>query len=226
LGPGLKGEHLKTLPMAVKRRVRALENLQQQYGALERQYREELAELERKYDALYAPLYRQRSSVVRGEHEPTDAECAGFVGEPEGAPSSDVRGIPLFWYYALSNSDTFVQLTGLNERDREALSYLTDITYTMLPRRREVVPVTPPSGTSAAPVQSITADTPGAPAAASATKEVVRVGFTLTFSFLDNPFFSDKTLTKTYYLTEDEDGSPMFDRAEALVSLLFLSFFF
>lgn len=205
----------------VKRRVHALENLQTQYGTLERRYREELAELERKYEALYAPLYAQRGAVVRGEHEPSDEEAAGFAEQPDAMPS-DARGVPMFWYHALNNSDMLVQLTGLNDRDREALGYLVDISAETLPRVRATVPAASSSSEDAAKVeqqqqqqQEQAADDKSK---SKTQKEVVRTGFRLTFTFLENPFFSDRVLTKTYHIVEDEDGSPMFDRAETFVS--------
>ena len=90
----MKTDHLKTLPTPVKRRLRALENLHKTFGDLERQYRDELDSLERKYSAMYAPLFDRRSAIVKGEAEPSDDECAGFVGEPEAIPAG-IRGIPL-----------------------------------------------------------------------------------------------------------------------------------
>eukprot|EP00727_Mastigamoeba_balamuthi_P008704 m51a1_g4456 putative nucleosome assembly protein 1-like protein (403) ;mRNA; f:175801-177480 len=179
-------EHLKGLAQCVRRRVKALENIQKAHGEIDRQYRDELDALERKYMALHAPLQARRAAIVAGEAEVTDAEAAGFEPEPS-APADVVQGVPLFWYHALANNEAVRSLTALSERDREALAALRDIRYALLPRTRDVVE----------------------------GREVTRHGFSLTFVFGENEFFSDRELVKTYYLTEDETGEPMFDRSEA-----------
>lgn len=181
--------HLAALPAQQKRRLCALENLQKSYGELERSYREELDALERKYLGLFTPLFNKRAGIVSGDYEPADAECTGYeAGEAPAA--TEEKGLPFFWYHALCNNDAVRQLTGLNERDKEALGALVDVRYDLLPRTREPVP----EGNG---------------------EMLVRHGFTLTFTFAENPFFSDRVLTKTYFLTEDESGEPLFDRAEA-----------
>uniref|UniRef100_A0A3P8VHH9 Nucleosome assembly protein 1-like 4a n=1 Tax=Cynoglossus semilaevis TaxID=244447 RepID=A0A3P8VHH9_CYNSE len=63
------------LPKAVKRRVHALKRLQVQSANIEAKFYEEVHELERKYAALYQPLFDKRRDIVTGTVEPTDAEC-------------------------------------------------------------------------------------------------------------------------------------------------------
>lgn len=46
-----------SLPKVVKRRVNALKNLQVQCAQIEAKFYEEVHELERKYAALYQPLF-------------------------------------------------------------------------------------------------------------------------------------------------------------------------
>jgi len=70
----LENVEVPELPLVLKRRVKALRNLNDQHAALERQFYEEVRVLESKYQALYHPLYEKRREIVIGNHEPTDQE--------------------------------------------------------------------------------------------------------------------------------------------------------
>lgn len=52
------------LPKVVKRRVHALKRLQVQSASIEAKFYEEVHELERKYAALYQPLFEKVQSTV------------------------------------------------------------------------------------------------------------------------------------------------------------------
>lgn len=67
---------LDTLPKFLKRRVDALKKIQLDHVNIQTQYHRELKELELKYEKLYEPLYEKRQKIVSGEHEPTDEECS------------------------------------------------------------------------------------------------------------------------------------------------------
>ncbi len=50
-------------------------------------------------------------------------------------------------------------------------------------------------------------------------------GFVLTFHFGENPYFTNTTLTKTYYMEEEElYGDYLFDRATGYILFLAISF--
>ncbi|KAG9352427.1 hypothetical protein JZ751_020841 [Albula glossodonta] len=77
---------IESLPKLVKRRVNALKQLQVRCAHIEAKFYEEVHELERKYAALYQPLFDKpvttlpmlsltRQDVVSGTVEPTDEEC-------------------------------------------------------------------------------------------------------------------------------------------------------
>ncbi|KAF7248652.1 Nucleosome assembly protein 1-like 1-B [Varanus komodoensis] len=59
----------------VKRRVNALKNLQVKCAQIEAKFYEEVHELERKYAALYQPLFDKRSEIINAVYEPTEEEC-------------------------------------------------------------------------------------------------------------------------------------------------------
>merc|ERR1712212_490417 len=71
------------LPKAVKRRVHALKRLQVQCAHVEAKFYEEVHELERKYAALYQPMFDKRRDVVKAIYEPTDEECEWKADEEE-----------------------------------------------------------------------------------------------------------------------------------------------
>lgn len=56
-----------SLPLSVRRRVNALKNLQVKSAHIEAKFYEEVHELERKYAALYQPLFDKVSPSVRGK---------------------------------------------------------------------------------------------------------------------------------------------------------------
>uniref|UniRef100_A0A8C9FRJ2 Nucleosome assembly protein 1-like 4 n=1 Tax=Pavo cristatus TaxID=9049 RepID=A0A8C9FRJ2_PAVCR len=66
--------YIETLPKAVKRRIDALKQLQVKCAHIEAKFYEEVHDLERKYAALYQPLFDKRREFINGEAEPTDAE--------------------------------------------------------------------------------------------------------------------------------------------------------
>lgn len=117
---------LENLPIEVVRRVYALEHLQDKRQEIEALFRKELALLEKKYEALYEPLYQDRNRIINGEREVTEEEYKDREDShvTEEKDSEPVKGIPDFWVDTLSRS----QLSSLVfEDDREALKYLTNI---------------------------------------------------------------------------------------------------
>lgn len=138
--------------------------------------------LERKYAALYTPVYTQRAEIVSGRVDvdddgKPDEEAVGAVGGGEGGveaaagaegsggaggakakPSSDdIVGIPNFWCQAMCNHEVLAQL--VTERDEEALAYLQDVRVEDYNDQQ---------------------------------------GFRLVFHFGPNPFFTNSELSKTY----------------------------
>lgn len=117
---------LENLPVEVVRRVYALENLQDKRQEIETLFRKELSILEKKYEALYEPLYEERRKIINGEREVTEEEYkdreTSHVSEEK--ETEQVKGIPNFWLDTLCRS----QLSSLVfEDDHEALKYLTNI---------------------------------------------------------------------------------------------------
>lgn len=198
-----KTEHLKTLTPKTLRRVQALVNIHKERVALEEQYLAELHELKLKYEKMSVPLYDRRTKFITGEAEPTDEEATGFdpaKANPEVKEDESVVGIPNFWYHALTNNDTVRMATGINEKDKEALSYLTDIRCETLSREKK-------------PLNDDAKDLELKEGEEKEEEEIVtKSAFKLIFYFRENPFFKEKVIEKTYSLIEDDVfGEPMFE---------------
>uniref|UniRef100_A0A8C1L1Y5 Nucleosome assembly protein 1-like 4b n=1 Tax=Cyprinus carpio TaxID=7962 RepID=A0A8C1L1Y5_CYPCA len=100
---------MDSLPKSVKRRVNALKNLQVNSTHIEAKFYKEVHELERKYSALYQPLFDKRRNIVSGEVEPTDEECEwqsdhedeAALADPfsfEGPEIIDCEGCEIDWH--------------------------------------------------------------------------------------------------------------------------------
>ncbi|ODQ64960.1 NAP-domain-containing protein [Nadsonia fulvescens var. elongata DSM 6958] len=199
---GKPSGYIESLPKAVKKRITGLKGLQRDQFELETQFQQELAQLEKKFLALYQPLYEKRSQVIKGDVEPTEqdlengklfeeerkAEFADFESDEEESRIEEIEdeeqeqgeeqellvGIPEFWLTALRNFPNFSE--SITERDEQALRNLVDIRMSYL-------------------------DKPG---------------FRLEFEFTPNMFFTNTVLTKTYYYREEiaYGGDYLYSHAE------------
>uniref|UniRef100_A0A8C1GW02 Nucleosome assembly protein 1-like 1 n=1 Tax=Cyprinus carpio TaxID=7962 RepID=A0A8C1GW02_CYPCA len=124
---GSPSGYMESLPKVVKRRVNALKNLQVKCAHIEAKFYEEVHELERKYAALYQPLFDKRSEIVRAAYEPTDEECewkqdeeeelteemkekAKVEEEKKDEEKEDPKGIPEFWLTVFKNVDLLSEM--------------------------------------------------------------------------------------------------------------------
>jgi len=174
---GMSSGYYESLPNIVKRRVKALKNLQLEKIKIEGDFYKELHELEIKYAAKYIPLFEKRTTIVNGLYEPNDEE-ANYPSDEEEEDENelsegvkekvkvedkpedkDIKGIPEFWLTILKNVDTFAE--NIQEHDEPILKHLTDIRVTLI-------------------------------------KEPA--GFKLDFVFSPNEFFTNEILTKEYEL--------------------------
>jgi len=66
---------MQSLPAPVKRRIKALKQLQLVTTNIEAKFYEEVHALECEYYKMCAPLYQKRCEIVSGAYEPTDEQC-------------------------------------------------------------------------------------------------------------------------------------------------------
>lgn len=178
---GTPSGYISSLPVAVKRRIKALKKLQLQYCELEAEFYKEVHALEVKYDKMHQSLYEKRRQVVNSEYEPNDEECdfssdnedeedkslskdmeeKAKIDEKEESKVHDfdenTKGIPEFWLTIFKNVDLLAEM--VQEYDEPIMKHLTDI-------------------------QLKFHDQP--------------MGFTLEFHFNENEHFTNKVLTKYY----------------------------
>ncbi|KAF3859647.1 hypothetical protein F7725_022046 [Dissostichus mawsoni] len=188
---GLNGSpsgYMESLPKVVKRRVNALKNLQVKCAHIEAKFYEEVHELERKYAALYQPLFDKRSDIVKAAYEPTDEECewkadeeeeltdemkekAKLEEEKKDEEKEDPKGIPEFWSTVFKNVDLLSDM--LQEHDEPILKHLQDIKVKFSDLEQPM-------------------------------------SFTLEFLFEPNDFFTNTLLTKTYKMRSEPDETDPF----------------
>ncbi|KAH0620959.1 hypothetical protein JD844_021888 [Phrynosoma platyrhinos] len=114
----------------IETRIDALKQLQVKCAHIEAKFYEEVHDLERKYAALYQPLFDKRREFITGCAEPTDAEAewhseneeeeklAGDLKnkvviedkEAGAAEESSPKGIPDFWFTIFRNVDMLSEL--------------------------------------------------------------------------------------------------------------------
>ncbi|MGH0144163.1 UNVERIFIED_CONTAM: hypothetical protein FKN15_006993 [Acipenser sinensis] len=202
---GSPSGYMESLPKVVKRRVNALKNLQVKCAHIEAKFYEEVHELERKYAALYQPLFDKRSEIINAAYEPTDEECEWKADEEEelteemkekakvdeekkDEEKEDPKGVPEFWLTVFKNVDLLSDMLQASaetcciaEHDEPILKHLKDI--------------------------KVKFSDPGQP-----------MNFTLEFYFECNDFFSNELLVKTYKMrSEPEESDPFaFDGPEIM----------
>uniref|UniRef100_A0AAZ3RCP7 Nucleosome assembly protein 1-like 1 n=1 Tax=Oncorhynchus tshawytscha TaxID=74940 RepID=A0AAZ3RCP7_ONCTS len=174
--------------LVVKRRVNALKNLQVKCAHIEAKFYEEVHELERKYAALYQPLFDKRSDIVKAAYEPTEEECEWKADEEEelteemkekakveeekkDEEKEDPKGVPEFWLTVFKNVDLLSDM--VQEHDEPILKQLQDV--------------------------KVKFSDPGQP-----------MSFSLEFNFEPNEFFTNTLLTKTYKMRSEPDENDPF----------------
>ncbi|XP_071479935.1 nucleosome assembly protein 1-like 1 [Diadema antillarum] len=205
---GQRSGYIESLPKVVKRRIKALKNLQVKHTHLEAKFYEEVHQLECKYAKLYDALYDKRKDVVNGVVEPTDSDCEWESSEDENdeedeemeegkkevnALAGDLKdkakvtedeeeapsGIPSFWLTIFKNVDILGEM--VQENDDPILSHLQDIRVTF--------------------------------------HQGEQMGFTLEFYFSPNDYFTNTVLTKTYQMkSEPEEGDPFSFEGPEIIS--------
>ncbi|XP_043192027.1 nucleosome assembly protein 1-like 1-B [Amphibalanus amphitrite] len=173
---GSPSGYIESLPKVVKRRIKALKNLQLKATNIEAAFYEEVHALECKYHKLYVPLYEQRNTIIGGDYEPTDAECEFTLDDEISQEMEDkakigdgdaklhdmdenTKGIPEFWLTVCKNVDLLSEM--IQEHDEPILKHLRDIKVNF-------------------------AESP--------------MGFTLEFHFSPNEHFTNTVLTKEYFM--------------------------
>lgn len=184
---GRPSGYIESLPENVRRRVSGLKGIQKDHAKLESEFQEEVLQLEKKYFAKFTPLYEKRSAIVNGEVEPTEAEIeAGKVDEDEEDAAADDE----------DPEDKAAQedVKGIPEFWLTAIKNQISLAELITDRDEEAL-------------RSLTD---------IRMEYLDRPGFRLIFEFASNDFFTNKTISKTYFYREESGygGDFIYDHAE------------
>jgi len=186
---GLVGQssgYIESLPANVQRRVAGLKGVQKEHGKLEAQFQEEVLELEKKYFAKFTPLYQRRAEIVNGKTEPTEEQIK--AGEADDEEDDDDDDSPK------KNTEEDKSITGIPEFWLSAMKNNPSLAELIIEHDE-------PALRSLTDIRMEYLDKPG---------------FKLIFEFAPNDFFSNKTLSKSYFYQEENGygGDFIYDHAD------------
>lgn len=190
---GRSSGYVESLPAPVRRRVSGLKGLQKEHAKLEADFQQEVLELEKKYFAKFTPLYERRSKIVTGAAEPSEEEIKAAEEDDEDDEEEQKDG-DATGKAEEKKSDIPEDVTGIPEfwlsAMKNQVSFAEMITDRDEAALRHLVDI---------------------------RMEYLEVpGFRIIFEFASNEFFSNKTLTKTYYYQSEMGygGDFIYDHAE------------
>ena len=115
----LSDDEEETFPDHVLQRIEKLQILhQQREKIMHEQYLKERIALEKKYERLLQPLYRERATIVKGDNDKSSTATS----------PDDITGIPQFWVCAMTQMEAIGAM--IAEEDVDCLEYLQDIVCT------------------------------------------------------------------------------------------------
>lgn len=183
---GRSSGYIESLPGLVRRRVMGLKGIQKEHAKLEAAFQEEVLKLEKKYFAKYTPLYQKRAAIVNGDLEPTEEEVEAGKAEQEDTVAGESE--------RQDESEPREDLKGIPEFWLSAMKNQVSLAEMINDRDEEAL----------RPLSDIRME------------YLDRPGFRLIFEFAPNDFFTNKTLSKTYYYREENGfgGDFIYDHAE------------
>ncbi|KAJ6784858.1 hypothetical protein PWT90_00878 [Aphanocladium album] len=186
---GRSSGYIESLPPTVRRRVSGLRAIQKDHAKLEAEFQEEVLQLEKKYFAKFTPLYEKRSAIVNGQTEPTEDEIK--AGEDE---NFEVQPKAAEGDEEGIKLDIPENVAGIPEFWLSAMK--NQVTFAEIITDRDE-----------AALKHLTD---------IRMEYLQEPGFRLIFEFSANEFFSNKTLTKTYFYQNESGygGDFIYDHAE------------
>ncbi|KAI0123513.1 nucleosome assembly protein [Xylariales sp. AK1849] len=190
---GRSSGYIESLPTPVRRRVAGLKGIQKDHSKLEAEFQEEVLQLEKKYFARFTPLYQKRAEIINGAAEPTEEQV--LAGEEDDEEDEAAEGEkPEKPAETAETSEAAENVNGIPEFWLSAMKNQISLAE-MITDRDE-----------------------------AALKHLVDIrmeyldkpGFRLIFDFDENEFFTNKTITKTYFYQNESGygGDFIYDHAE------------
>ncbi|KAF2095162.1 NAP-domain-containing protein [Rhizodiscina lignyota] len=186
---GRSSGYIESLPPSVRRRVAGLKGVQKEHSKLEAEFQEEVLQLEKKYFAKFTPLYEKRAKIVNGNAEPSEEEVKiGEADEEEDEDKEKDGEEPE------KVEEPAEPVKGIPEFWLSAMKNQISLAEMITDRDEQAL-------------KSLTD---------IRMEYLDRPGFRLIFEFADNEFFTNKTITKTYFYQEENGygGDFIYDHAE------------
>ncbi|MCO5565870.1 hypothetical protein L7F22_019545 [Adiantum nelumboides] len=195
---GRSSGYIESLPPHLKRRVEGLKGIHVDHTKIEAEFQKEILELEKKYAGRYRPLYERRAAIVQGKQEPTKEEVlAGEASHEDDDDEDEEDDKPEKQSLADATAPADAE-KGIPEFWLTALKNHVALSELITERDEEAL---------RSLVDIRMSYLPGSQA-----------GFKLEFEFdpSQNAFFTNKTLTKTYYYQDEVgfSGDLVYDHAE------------
>lgn len=192
---GKSSGYLEQLPPSVQNRVKALKHLHEKKKELDKEYKKELLALQDKFDKLVEPLFQRRKNLIQGTSEPSEEETKEEKKEEEKTEEKKEEKEE----EKKEEKKEEIDVKGIPAFWMEAFKHHPDFSEMITQKDEDAMkhlidvrwtPITDEKYSAAS--------------------------FNLEFEFSENPYFTNKVITKTYYLTEDSVmGETMFDRMES-----------
>lgn len=192
---GKNSGYVDTLSPEVKNRVHGLKYLQKQQMALEADFQKELLELEKKYFSKYEPLYSRRRRIVTGNEEPTPEEIEeGKELQNDEESEEEQANENKAAESDINTEGTQQKQKGIPEFWFTCLENLQVVADTITERDSDVLKY----------LTDVT------------MRYLETPGFELIFEFAENPYFTNKILTKKYHYQAElgYSGDFVYDHAE------------
>jgi len=185
---GRSSGYVESLPTPVRRRVAGLKGVQKEHSKLEAEFQEEVLALEKKYFKKFTPLYEKRAKIVNGATEPSEEEVQ--AGEADKDEDDDEE--------AEAAGDDKEEASG------EAAKGIPEFWLSAMKNSSLAEMITDRDEAALKALTDIRME------------YLDRPGFKLIFEFVDNEFFTNKTITKTYFYQEENGygGDFIYDHAE------------
>ncbi|KAI1754423.1 NAP-domain-containing protein [Xylaria castorea] len=184
---GRSSGYIESLPASVRRRVAGLKGIQKDHSKLEAEFQEEVLQLEKRYFAKFTPLYEKRAQIVNGKAEPTNEEVEAGEEDDEEKDTESKAEQP-------EKSSEAANVSGIPEfwlsAMKNQISLAEMITENDEGALRSLVDIR--------------------------MEYLDKPGFRLIFDFAGNDYFTNKSITKTYYYQNESGygGDFIYDHAE------------
>ena len=185
---GRSSGYIESLPPAVKRRVAGLKGIQKEHGTIEAAFQEEVLQLEKKYFAKFTPLYEKRATIINGKAEPSEDEVAKGEADLEQGDDAETKT------EEAPAGDPAEPVNGIPEFWLSAMKNQISLAEMITDRDEGALK-------HLTDIRMEYLDKPG---------------FRLIFEFSENEYFTNKTISKTYFYQNESGygGDFIYDHAE------------